>query len=137
MAIDIRRTLTFTLMALIIFGALTGCSRQVPLTIWSTRLPSPNGLWVASASTESINALPGENIFTVVYLKRTQSSEKPTQVLLFHQNEHAQVRTINLTMRWTSEHKLEITYGQHADLDFQVVKMAGIDISVEDVSAPI
>ncbi len=42
--------------------------------------------------------------------------------------------TIDLTMKWTTPSHLEVTYDGHASLDFQVVKMGGIDISVRDLS---
>jgi hypothetical protein len=38
-------------------------------------------------------------------------------------------------MNWLTSSHLEVEYGGHADLYFQVVKCVGIDISVRDRSA--
>jgi hypothetical protein len=47
---------------------------------------------------------------------------------------------MNLKMEWVTPTHLDVTYGasarpgDHVDLDFQVVKCAGIDISVREIS---
>jgi hypothetical protein len=38
-------------------------------------------------------------------------------------------------MKWATPAHLEVMYDGHADIGFQVVKYAGIDISVRNVSA--
>ncbi len=44
--------------------------------------------------------------------------------------------TINLTMKWVTPSHMDVAYnGRAGDLDFQVVKIAGIDISVQDLSS--
>jgi hypothetical protein len=51
------------------------------------------------------------------------------------------IRTMNLKMEWVTPTHLEVTYGEsgrpgdHVSLDFQVVKCAGIDISVRHFSS--
>ena len=48
---------------------------------------------------------------------------------------------MNLNMKWLTPTHLEVTYGasakpgDHVNLDFQVVKCGGIDISVREVSS--
>lgn len=48
--------------------------------------------------------------------------------------------TMNLKMEWVAPTHLDVTYGasarpgDHVSLNFQVVKYAGIDISVRDLS---
>jgi hypothetical protein len=69
---------------------------------------------------------------TTAYLKWNKGSQPPTQVLVFSH----QYATMNLKMEWVTPTHLEVTYGEsgrpgnHVSLDLQVVKCAGIDISV-------
>ena len=71
-------------------------------------------------------------------LERVNASQAPKQVLLFS-HQHA---TMNLKLEWVTPTHLHVTYGpsarpgDEARLDFQVVKMSGIDISVQEVPAP-
>jgi hypothetical protein len=100
-------------------------------TIWSDYSKSPDGRWIASAHSEESRG-PGINfVKTVVELKRVDDPDHRTQILLFdHQTD-----TVGLQMKWLSPTHLDVTYNQHASLDFQVVKCAGIEISVRDLSA--
>ena len=49
---------------------------------------------------------------------------------------------MNLKMEWLTPTHLEVTYrpsgrpGDHVDLDFQVVKIVGIDVTVRNLSNP-
>jgi hypothetical protein len=51
-----------------------------------------------------------------------------------------QFATMNLKMEWATPTQLHVTYGEsttpgdHVSLDFQVVKYAGIDISLQHLS---
>jgi hypothetical protein len=42
--------------------------------------------------------------------------------------------TIDLKMKWTNSSHLDVTYDGHASLDFQVAKVHGIEISVQNLS---
>jgi hypothetical protein len=82
------------------------------------------------------------SIDTVVYLRRTNRSEPPTEVLGLSCHGPAPRPyvldkanaggTIDLTMKWVTPFHLEVTYDNHPDLYFQVVKFGGIDISALD-----
>jgi hypothetical protein len=43
--------------------------------------------------------------------------------------------TIDLTMKWVTPSRLDVTYDRRPDLYFQVVKYGGINISVQDLSS--
>jgi hypothetical protein len=43
--------------------------------------------------------------------------------------------TIDLTMKWVTPSHLQVTYDGHADLYFQAVRYAGINVSVQDLSS--
>jgi hypothetical protein len=69
-------------------------------------------------------------------MKRTDLREPPTKILGFSVGERAsQDGALNLTMKWLSSSRLEVTYNSRAaTLYFQVVKCAGIEILTRDVS---
>jgi hypothetical protein len=140
------RPILLAAFALWVFGL--GCRPSIDdLTVWKTEIQSPDGLWIASARTIQNGGLGSANIATVIYLKSTKNSEPPTEVLAFDcqgpvprpyvlDNVANAGGTINLTMKWVSPTHLEVTYeGRAGSLEFQVLKIAGIDISVRDLSS--
>ena len=124
-------------ISLMIVGACVLASGCGPKTHWSAEARSPDGLWLASARTVENSGFGTGAVLTNVYLKRTNASKPPEAVLSFwHDSSLASQSgaTISLTMKWATPKHLEVTYDGHADLGFQVVKYADIDISVRDVS---
>ena len=124
---------------------VSGC-RDVP-TIWKAEAQSPDGSWLASAHTEQNGGFGSASIITGVSLKRadgTVNSGQPFEVLDFWcygSAPRAYVLdpanaggTINLTMKWLTPSHLEVTYDGRADLNLQVVKFAGVDISLRNLS---
>jgi hypothetical protein len=113
----------------------SGCDDGV--TTWSAEARSPDGLWLATASSRSEGGGPTAYDFTTVDLKWLRGSQPSTRVLGFTH----QYPTMNLKMEWVTPTHLEVTYGpsakpgDHVSLDFQVVKMSGIEISVRDLSS--
>jgi hypothetical protein len=106
---------------------------------------SPDGLWIASVRTVQNGGFGSAGIDTMVYLKQTNRSEPPMEVLGFScrgpaprpyvlDNANAG-GTINLTMKWVTPSHLEVTYDNRPDLYFHVVKFGGIDISALDLSS--
>lgn len=137
----------FKPISLIIIGVCvssSGC-RDAP-TIWTAEARSPDGLWIASARTIQNGGFGSAHIDTIVYLKWTEDSKPPQKVLGFScdgpaprpyvlDNVANAGGTINLTMKWVTPSHLDVTYDKHPDLYFRVVKFAGIDISVHDLSS--
>ena len=124
---------------------MSGC-HHVP-TIWRAELPSPDGSWVAIAHTEQNGGFGSASIETSVDLQRVDgsiNSGRPVNVLLFECDgpaPHAYVLdnanaggTIHLAMRWMSPSNLEATYDGRAQVDFQVAKIGGVQISLRDTS---
>jgi hypothetical protein len=106
---------------------------------------SPDGLWIASARTIQNGGFGSAHIDTIVYLKQSNVSQPPTEVLGFSclgpaprpyvlDNANAG-GTIDLTMKWITPSHLDVTYDRHPNLSFQVVKYGGINISVRDLSS--
>ncbi len=121
---------------LIITGCLLMFGCQDVATTWSAQARSPDEQWVAIARTQQWGG-PGTGADgTTVYLKRLRVSQAPIEILEFSQ----QYARMNLKMEWLTPTHLEVTYGpsgrpgDHIDLDFQVVKIAGIDVTVRDLS---
>jgi len=122
-----------------------GCHR-VP-TIWKAELKSPDAAWLAIAHTEQDGGFGSAYIGTSVDLEstnRTFNNGKPFNVLDFEcpgPAAHPYVLdsanaggTIGLQMKWRDSSNLEITYDGNAKVNLQVVKYAGVSISLRDLS---
>jgi hypothetical protein len=142
---DTRAAIRWAAFLFAIGLCLLGISCGNPPTIWKAEARSPDGLWIASAQTIQNGGFGLASIDTVVYLRRTNRSEPPTEVLGLSCHGPAPRPyvldkanaggTIDLTMKWVTPFHLEVTYDNHPDLYFQVVKIGGIDISALDLSS--
>lgn len=110
----------------------TGC--QEHQTIWSAEARSPDGYWLASGSTVQHFGPGNAGVYTSVYLKRTNDSEAPREVLGFSFESAYPSGVSNVKMNWVTPSHLDVTYNGHAELYFQVVKYAGVVISVRNLS---
>jgi hypothetical protein len=122
----------------------TGCMSEDSHAVWKEAVPSPDGAWIASATTLQNGGFGSGGISTTVYLSRA-GNNAPTEVLGFSCNgpiprpyvlDNAANKggSINLTMKWITPAHLEVTFSGHPDLYFQAVKFAGIEISIRDLS---
>ena len=134
----------------ILLSALVGvCSIAVSCgapTVWKADVLSPDRRWIARVETIQNGGFGSAAIDTAVYLKRADIRQDPIEVLNFScngpvprpytlDNTANAGGTISLTMKWTTPSHLDVTYKGPADLTFQAIKCAGIDITVEDLSA--
>jgi hypothetical protein len=109
------------------------CACGGPTTTWSAEARSPDGYWLAAARSEQWSGPGNAYVATTVELKWLRGSQDPTEILSFTH----QFATMNVKMDWITPKHLHVTYGEserrgdHVSLDFQVVKISGIDISVE------
>jgi hypothetical protein len=123
----------------------TGC-RGVP-TIWKAELKSPDSSWLAIAHTEQDGGFGSAYIDTSVDLESTNGTVnkgKPFRVLDFEcQGPAARPYvldsanaggTIGLRMKWLDSSHLDVSYEGNANVNLQVVKYAGISISLRDLS---
>ena len=111
---------------------LDGCLHN-SRTIWSEESPSPDGLWLATAHTDEFSGPGNAGLYTQVELKRRRGPKETTEILLFD-FQSATPDKATVEMKWLTPTRLDVTYAGNAVLDFQVVKCAGIDISVQDLS---
>jgi hypothetical protein len=126
----------------------SGCRPSLDdLTVWKTEVRSPDGCWIASAVTIQNGGFGSAHIDTVVYLQQPDASQPPAEVLGFDcegpvphpytlDNAANAGGTINLTLKWLTPSRLDVTYnGRKGNLDFQAVKaFETIEISVQDLS---
>jgi hypothetical protein len=71
---------------------------------------------------------------THAYLKAVNGSPRSLEILGLSDESAYPANVTNVGMSWTSPSQLELTYKGHVTVDFQVIKCAGIDIAVRDLS---
>jgi len=121
------------------------CVRKDNLIVWKSELKSPNGAWVAIAETIQNGGLGSGNIYTAVYLK-TAASKRPAMEVLGLDCQgpvpHAYVLdnvanrggTIDLAMQWITPSHLLVTYKGQPNIQFQAVRLGGIEITLKDLA---
>ena len=115
----------FSILAICAFAS--GCKDSA--IIWSTESQSPDKHFVASAHTEQFGGFGTAGVVTAVYLK--QSGQPPVMILCLS-NESAYPSGITaVNMTWITPSHLRITYKGRATINFQAIKCAGVEISVE------
>jgi hypothetical protein len=109
------------------------------LTVWKAQLPSPDGQWIAIASTIQNGGFGSGDIDTVVYLHRKGDKRAPEEILEFDGGAvaHSYVLDnvanrgggIGLTMHWATPTHLVVTYQSHPTIDFQAVRLQDVAIT--------
>jgi hypothetical protein len=89
---------------------------------------------VSTASTEQFGGPGTAYVGTHVYLKAVNGSQPSVEILGLSVESAYPTGVTNVAMNWTNASHLELTYKRHATVDFQVIKCAGLDISVRDLS---
>ena len=112
--------------------AVVGC--QDKATIWSANSVSPDGNWRAIARTDQYGGPGTARVQTNVMLKRANTTGDSIEILEFENDSANPPGITEVKMNWLTPSHLEVLYGRQAHLYFQVVKSAGIDISVRDIS---
>jgi hypothetical protein len=112
---------------------LASCETN-PEVIASTNVSSPDGEWIATAHTDQYSGPGNAGLYEIVSLRRTAGIRDTTQILLLDVGERAPPFAIKMV--WLTSTHLEIQYSEPATVDFQVVKNAGIDISLRDSVTP-
>lgn len=111
----------------------TGCD-PAHETISSVESRSPNGYWIASNKTVRYSGPGNAAVISSVYLQRADKSKPSVEILEFFYDGQGSQTGIGLTMRWADPSHLEVAYNGHASIDFQAVKAAGVNISLQDLS---
>jgi putative transposase len=104
-----------------------------------------HGLFETPVSAMISNSPPTGSVDTSIYLKRISDQKSPHEVLIFHCRgpvPHPYVLdsvanrggTIDLHMTWVSPAHLHVTHSGHPDLEFQVVRYWGVEITTQNLS---
>jgi hypothetical protein len=129
----------------VVFTSVTSCGNKRDLTVWAAQDPSLDLKWIASADMIQNGGFGFGSISSSVYLARAGSRESPIGVLTFScdgpmprpyvlDNVANKGGSIGLTMKWITPSHLHVVYEDHPQLAFQAVKLAGIDITIENRS---
>lgn len=97
----------------------------------SQEAKSPDGNWLATASTERYS---GGDVLTDVFLQRGKGTTAPQRVLGFRSDSAAYTRSgaLDLRLKWASPSRLEVTHDRCLRLDFRVAGLSGMEIALED-----
>ena len=123
----IRKAISLIIIGFCVLGS---ACRSAVRTTWTADARSPDGNWLASARTEEHSGFGTGGVETDVYLKWLNGSKPPALIMVFF----PQSEEVNLTMKWTTPSHLDVTYNGRARVDFQVAKIADVDISLRDLS---
>lgn len=118
------------LLAIVALCVVAGGCGQDMATIWSTESRSPDGGWVAKAHTDQYGGPGTAAVISTVSLQRTAGRQDEIEVLELWQDSYP----ITLALEWLTPTHLHIAYRGRATIDFQAIKAAGIDISVNDTT---
>lgn len=121
------------LVILLVCLAVVGC--QDKATIWSAESVSPDGNWRAMAHTDQYGGPGTARVQTIVLLKRTNMTGASIEILEFENDSANPPGITAVKMDWLTPSHLQVSFGRQAHLYFQVVKSAGIEISVRDNSS--
>lgn len=105
----------------------SGCGNNAS-PIWSGHKKSPDGHWIATAETIENAGFGSGDVETSVYV--AQNSQPPIEILVFINDNGRPIGVTSVELSWKTPSHLDVTYKAGARLDFQVVKCAGLDISV-------
>lgn len=108
---------------------LTGCQEDAA-TIWSADAKSPDGRWVAEARTVQYGGMGTAGVQTVVFLKRTSESSSQIQILGLSNDSAYPAGATQVKMSWLNTHRLNVSYGQNANINFQAIQCADIGLSL-------
>lgn len=127
---------THTFLIIVAFCILgIGCQGAGPATTWLAKTRSPDGHWLAMARNQQWIGPGTTSDGMTVYLK-WMGPQPPTEVLVFsHPYEK-----MRLKMEWITPTHLNVTYaplkpGDQVNVYYQVVKCAGVQISIQEVAS--
>ncbi len=108
---------------------MSGC--KDPPT-WSAEARSPDGKMTATALAFENSGFGGGPPTTFVYLNWTTGS-RPKTLILESSEGQPEPNGIWVRMNWLTPTHLELAYKGQRTIDFQAVKYAGVDISVQEI----
>src|SRR5690348_1893918 len=108
---------------------MSACSSKE--TIWSTKVVSPDGSWIANARTDAWSGPGISTAASAVCLARSDEPRTCTDVISYMENEdnpHPQ-------FAWASDNELVVRIPDPSKVDLQTIKFANIRITLEALAA--
>lgn len=130
-----RSVICYVLSSLVIVMSCIAAGCSGAENIWSVETKSPDGQWIAIGRTDRYSGPGNAAVMTGVYLQRTQGGKREEPVLGFSDDQSPANARIIPTIEWLTPTHLEVSFSRRPELDLQVVKYAGIEISVRDLPA--
>lgn len=115
--------------AIAICFILSSCDGN-SVTLWSTESKSPCGDWIAQASTLQSSGFGAAAVGTGVYLRKTGELHTPIQVLGFSNYSAYPVGSTSVRLTWMNDSHLDVIYNKNAKLNFQEIKVNGVEVTV-------
>lgn len=87
-------------------------------------------MWIAAAHTDQYGGPGTAGLITTVSVQAVYGRKEEIQILQLSQD----FVSIDLKLNWLNSSHLEISFKQPVSVEFQVIKCAGIDISIRENS---
>jgi hypothetical protein len=113
---------------------LSGCSLDVQ-TVWSTRVRSPDGKWIAIGRTDQHSGPGSAAIVTGVFLAPARNPRKEELILNFFDDYLPSKGGVRLKIEWLASNHLQVTFSRHPNFNYEVVKFGDINISVRELES--
>jgi hypothetical protein len=95
---------------------------------------SPDGKWIAGAITVQDDRSSHPGVHTTAYLKSVSNSGTQESILVFPNEISKEKGKIELRFNWTASDHLDVLVSELPTFETQVIRYAGIDISVRTAS---
>ena len=124
-----------------VVSMLVGCGRGSSNVVWRESFPSPDGRWVATATTIQNGGFGSAHIDTTVALKPSTGGTDQTVLALecdgpikhpyVLDNESNRGGSVDLTVRWESAVRLLISFNNHARAEYQSSEAGPVSVVVK------
>ena len=117
-----RLALLVAVLSVAVYGC--GSSRE---TIWSAKVVSPNGVWIANARTDAWSGPGVGTAASSVCLARTAEPRDCTDVISYMES----ATNLRPQITWGSDNELVVRIPDPSKVDLQTVKFADIRITLK------
>ncbi|HEY3637848.1 MAG TPA: hypothetical protein VGK90_06815 [Rhizomicrobium sp.] len=123
------------IISILVVAVPVGCSDKV--TVKTYRYLSPDNHWVVTADTIQHFGPGTAGIETPVYLSPANSDNpKKVQILYFLHNGDESPQDFYFRAVWQSPSRVTVFYHGDVNLEYQVARIHGIQITAENVGTP-
>jgi hypothetical protein len=109
---------------------VAGCRGDVQV-VRSSKVESPDNKWIASSRTDQHGGPGNAAVVTGVFLAPLRDPSDEHLILNFFDDGYP-ANSISVSMQWLTPHSLQVTFNRRPNFNFQVIRYADIDISVQE-----